>query len=353
MSVIVNNKIEMAGKAGRKLNILVSSILLAVFVYLAFRNVNLSELAELLKNTNYFYVIIAGIIGVILGSVVRVFRWRILLEPVKQNVTFKNMFSSTIIGYMVNNLIPRSGEFVRPYLLGKAENISKASAFGTIIIERIIDTLTFLLIFAVCLIFFKTKISSAFPEIDFAVIILTVIIFLLLLVIIFMIAKPEPSLKLFKFLMRVLPEKLELKVEKIFESLVNSFHILKRPDLWFITGIYSVMLWLVYLSSTYIAFYSFGIMTAGNAGFWEGIWNANLLLVMISVAMFIPVPAATGPYHYVCKVTLVSIFSIDTERALGYATATHLINFLIFFVMGLYYFISSHYRISEIKQETI
>src|SRR5437867_9349258 len=171
----------MAGKAGRKLNILLSTVLLALFLYLAFRNVNLSELAEILKHTNYFYVVTAGLIGVILGSVVRVFRWRVLLEPIKANVSFKNMISSTMVGYMVNNLIPRSGEFVRPYLLGKSENISKASAFGTIIIEKIIDTITFLLMFGVCLIFFKKKISNAFPEIDFAVIVLTAIIFLLLL----------------------------------------------------------------------------------------------------------------------------------------------------------------------------
>jgi glycosyltransferase 2 family protein len=343
----------MAGKAGRKLNILLSTILLALFLYLAFRNVNLGELADILKNTNYFYVVIAGLVGVILGSVVRVFRWRVLLEPIKPNVSFKNMISSTMVGYMVNNLIPRSGEFVRPYLLGKSENISKASAFGTIVIERIIDTVTFLLMFGVCLIFFKRKIANAFPDIDFAVIVLTALIFVLLLAIIFMIVKPEQSLKVFKFIMRILPKKIELKVEKIFESLVNSFSILKRPDLWLMIALYSAGLWIVYVSSTYIAFYSFGIMVDPNTSIRDGFWNANLLLVLINVAMFIPVPAATGPYHYVCKVALTSIFAISEATALGYATATHLINFLIFLGLGLYYFITSHYRISEIKEETI
>ncbi len=340
-------------KAGRKLNILVSTILLALFLYLAFRNVNLSVLIQILKNTNYFYVIIAGLIGVVLGSIVRVYRWRVLLEPIKRNMPFKPMFSATMIGYMVNNLIPRSGEFVRPYLLGKSENISKAAAFGTIVIERIADTVMFLLMFGIMLLFFKSKISDAFPGVDSAVITLTAIIFILLLAIVLMIMKPKHSLKVFKFLMRILPAKLELKAEKIFESLLSSFDVLKKPHLLFMTGFYSMILWLVYVTSTYVAFYSFGIMVDDGTSFRDGIWNANLLLVLITVAMFIPTPAATGPYHWVCKVTLTSIFSIKEATALGYATSTHLINFLIFLVIGLYYFISSHYRLSEIKEETV
>jgi len=74
--------------------------------------------------------------------------------------------------------------------------------------------------------------------------------------------------------------------------------------------------------------------------------------VLINVAMFIPAPAATGPYHYICKVTLVNIFAIAEPKALGYATATHAMSFLVYLVMGLYFFITSQYRLSELKQET-
>ncbi|MGH2574100.1 MAG: lysylphosphatidylglycerol synthase transmembrane domain-containing protein [Ignavibacteria bacterium] len=343
----------MTRNTGRKLNIAVSTILLALFLYLAFRNVNFTELITILKNTNYFYVVVGISIGVILGSIVRTFRWRILLEPIKANISFRNLFSATVIGYMVNNLIPRTGELVRPYLLGKSESLSKMAAFGTIIIERIIDTVMFLFMFGIALLYFKRRISNAFPEIDFAVIILTAIIFLTLFWILFTIFKTEQSFRIIKFFTRVLPERFQLKIEKLFASLVNSFNVLKRPHLLLMTGIYSVILWLVYLCSTYIPLYSFGIIVDGSTGFLEGIWNANLLLVLINLAMFIPAPAATGPYHYVCRVTLVTIFSVSEAKALGYATSTHLMSFLIFLIVGLYYFITSHYRISELKQETI
>lgn len=340
----------MASSTGRKLNILISTFLLALFLFLAFRNVDLKELAKVLENTNYFYVILGMSIGAFIGMIVRSFRWRVLLHPVKPNISFHNLMSSTSIGYMVNNLIPRSGEVVRPYLLGKNENISKSAAFGTIIIERIIDTVMFLLMFGFVLLYFKNRISNAVPQISFAVILLAVLIFLMLIWVLFMMFKTEQSLKIVRFFTRLLPARFQTRIEGIFTSLVYGFDILKKPDLMFKIAAYSILLWFVYLISTFIPFYSFGIMVGNDMSLWDSLWNANLLLVLINVSMFIPSPAATGPYHYMCKVTLVSIFAVSEPKALGYATATHLVSFILYLIAGLYYFITSHYKISELKE---
>ncbi len=343
----------MAFKNGRKLNILISTLLLALFLYLAFRNVNLGELAAILKSTNYLYVFAGMLVGSLGGMIVRSFRWRVLLHPVKANIRFGSLFSSVSVGYMLNNLIPRSGEVVRPYLLGKNEEISKAAAFGTIIIERIIDTVMFLLMFGLALIYFRNRISNAFPDISSAVILLAVLIFAMLFWVLFMMFKTEQSMKAVKFFTRILPGKIRTRIESIFSSLVNGFDVLKKPGLLAKLALYSILLWLVYLISTYIPFYSFGVFVDSPIGLPEKLWNANLLLVLINISMFIPAPAATGPYHYVCKVTLVSIFSVSEAKALGYATSTHLMIFIIYLAIGLYYFITSNYRISELKEKTI
>jgi len=343
----------MAFKNGRKLNILISTLLLALFLYLAFRNVNLGELVSILKSTNYLYIFIGMTIGALGGMLIRSFRWRVLLHPVKANIGFRSLFSSTAIGYMMNNLIPRSGEFARPYLLGRNEEISKAAAFGTIIIERIIDTVMFLLMFGLALIYFKDRISNAFPEISSAVLILAALIFLMLFWVLFMMFKTEQSMKIVKFFTKYLPEKFRLKIEKVVSSLVYGFDVLKKPELLVKIAFYTIVLWLVYLVSTFIPFYSFAIFVNSGINLPEQLWNANLLLVLVNVSMFVPAPAGTGPFHYVCKVTLVSIFSISEAKALGYATSTHLMNYMIYLAIGLYYFISSHYKISELKEKTI
>ncbi|MCC7159189.1 MAG: flippase-like domain-containing protein [Ignavibacteria bacterium] len=337
---------------GKKLNIIISTLLLALFMYLAFRNVNLSELAAILKNTNYLYVFIGMSIGVLAGTALRAKRWGILLEPVKKDISFKNLFATTIIGYMLNNLFPRSGEVVRPYILGKHENISRASAFATIIVERIIDTVMFLLMFGVALIYFKDRITNAIPQIGSAVIILSAAIFLMLVWILFMLIKPEISLSIVKFFTKFLPAKLHEKVDNIFVSLLTGFEVLKKPSLFFRIAVYSFLIWISYLVSTYIPFYSFNILTAGGGtDVLHGLWDANLLLVLINVAMFIPSPAATGPYHYICKVTLVNMFAVSEASARGYGTATHAMGFLLYLVLGIYYFIKYNYKLSDIKQQ--
>jgi hypothetical protein len=341
----------MASKTGRRLNIIISTLLLALFLYLAFRNVDLKELFNILKTTNYLYVFVGILIGALGGSLVRSYRWKFLLEPIKSDIKYKNLFSTTVVGYMMNNLIPRSGEVARPYLLGKNEGISKMAAFGTIILERIIDTVIFLLMFGFCLIFFKNRISNAFPQIGSAVVILIILTFVLFAWIIFSMFKTELSLKIVKVFTKILPNRYQVRIDSLFGSLVNSFEILKKPKLLVKIGFYTFILWFVYLVSTLIPFYSFDILT--NGSIWLSMWNANLLLVLISVSMFVPAPAGTGPYHYVCKVTLTSIFSISEVNALGYATSTHLMGFILYFIGGMYYFISMNYKFSELKEETV
>lgn len=343
----------MNSRTGKRINILVSTVLLIVFLYLAFRNVKFGELAEILKNTNYLYVVIGITIGVVGGTIVRSLRWGILLEPIKPKIPFMSLFSPTIVGYMVNNVIPRSGEFIRPYLIGKNIGISKTSAFATIILERVLDTVSFLLMIPLCLIYFKSRITNAFPDIGSAVVVLAVVIFLILFWVFFMMFRTEQSLKVIQFFTKFLPKKIHDRVENLFEKLVRGFVSFRKPQLLLKIAFYTALLWLVYLMSTFIPFFSFGIFTDGSMGAKEVLWNANLLLVMINISMFIPSPANTGPYHYVCKVTLVSIFTIQQATALSYATATHLMSFLLYSLTGLIFFLKYHYKISELKEGTI
>lgn len=253
---------------------------------------------------------------------------------------------------MMNNIIPRSGEVARPYLLGTHEGISRSSAFATIIVERILDTLMFLLWFAAALIYFRNRITDAIPEIGSAVIVLSVAILLLILAVLFMMVKPELSLKMVKFITKFLPKRFHDKVEHIFASLLSGFDVLKKPSLFLKIAVYSSLLWIAYLISTFLPFYSFGILVNQGSSLWHMLWDANLLLVLISVAMFVPVPAATGPYHYICKVSLVNIFAVSEASALGYATSTHAMAFLIYLALGLFFFITSQYRLSELKEKT-
>ena len=51
------------------------------------------------------------------------------------------MLGYLLVGYLANNILPaRLGELVRSHYLGDREGISRASALGTVVVERVVDT---------------------------------------------------------------------------------------------------------------------------------------------------------------------------------------------------------------------
>ncbi len=315
------------------------------FLYLAFKGNNFSELFVVLQNANYYYAIGGAFIGIIVGGYVRALRWRYFLNPLKQDIGINNLFSSMMIGYMMNSIIPRSGEIYRPVLLANKEKISRASAFGTILAERVFDMLSMLISFGICLMYFKQKLSATFAEYNLetvslytSIIILSFVI--LLIIIIFNLEKSEVLIE--KITKKILPEKLFLKVHKIFISLINGFLFIRYPKYYFQIIFLSVLLWFCYVTSTYLTLVAFNIDM--------NTFDANLVLTMITFAMTIPLPAnSAGIYHLFATATLVNIYGVDKEAAFGFATVSHLLGLLGLLIAGSYYFLKENLSIKKAK----
>lgn len=75
----------------------------------------------------------------LIDLVVRAVRWRRLLAPIR-DVSFGATFGYLLIGYLANNVLPaRLGELVRCHYLGDREGLSRATALGTVVVERVVD----------------------------------------------------------------------------------------------------------------------------------------------------------------------------------------------------------------------
>lgn len=75
----------------------------------------------------------------LIDLVVRAVRWRRLLAPIR-DVSFGATFAYLLIGYLANNVLPaRLGELVRCHYLGDREGLSRATALGTVVVERVVD----------------------------------------------------------------------------------------------------------------------------------------------------------------------------------------------------------------------
>ncbi|MEO8665312.1 MAG: lysylphosphatidylglycerol synthase transmembrane domain-containing protein [Ignavibacteria bacterium] len=313
------------------------------FLYLAFKGNDFNELFIVLKNANYFYAIAGAFVGIVIGGYIRSLRWRYFLNPLKKNIGTEILFSSIMVGYMMNSVIPRAGEVYRPVLLANKEKISRASAFGTIVVERVFDVLSMLISFGVCMIYFKQKLSSAFAQYNLETISLytTIIILVFVLIIFLIIFNLEKSeIIIEKITKKILPEKFHLKVHNLFISLINGFLFIKYPKYYFQIFILTALLWVCYIFSTYLTFFAFNI----NLNFFD----ANLVLTMTTFAMTIPLPAnSAGIYHLFCTATLVNVFGIDKESAFGYATVSHLLGLLGIILIGAFYFVKENLSIKK------
>ena len=318
-------------------------------MWLAFRGVNFADLWSELKNTNYLYAFAGGLMGVLVSNYFRALRWRYLLDPLKENISMKSMFPPIMIGYMLNLIIPKGGEISRPVMLAKKENISKGAAFGTIIAERIFDLLSLLISFGLCLFIFRDRLSNAFSDFDISSIALytSIIVFAMVVVILLIIFNIEKSEVIIENITKkILPARFQKKIHSLFISIINGFLFIKRPRTYFPIFILSVAVWICYGISTWLTFLAFD--------FKLGLFDANLILTLITFAMFLPLPGnSAGAFHFICGTAMVKIYGIDKEAALGFATVSHLMGLVLMIIFGAYYFFKENYKLKELESEKI
>ncbi|MBL7905058.1 MAG: flippase-like domain-containing protein [Bacteroidales bacterium] len=119
------------------------------FIWLFMRNLSAEQKNEILGSlriANYYWILAAIALG-ILSHFSRALRWKILLEAMGYKPRVHNVFMAVMIGYLANLALPRLGEVSRCGILTRYEKIPFNKSFGTVITERAIDMLMFILLF--------------------------------------------------------------------------------------------------------------------------------------------------------------------------------------------------------------
>lgn len=316
-----------------------SAALTLLFLYLAFRGTDFRSLLDALASANYWWII-PSLAAMLTSHYVRAWRWRYLLDPMKPHVGLRNLFSGVMIGYMVNNVLPRAGELARPYAISKLESIPGGAALGTIVVERVMDIVTFLLIVAALPLLYYGPLEESFPWLAQAGIITAAATLLLVIIAVVLMVRRDWTTSLIGLFTRFLPQRLGRRVEKLSHSFLDGFLFLKRPRNFVVIGVLSVLIWFLYALSTYVAFYAFGL--ENTLHFREAV----VTLAISSIGVAIPTPGATGSYHALTSQTLVKLFAVNQALALSYATVTHAAQFVVVTIIGLYYFLKDRISFS-------
>jgi uncharacterized membrane protein YbhN (UPF0104 family) len=90
------------------------------------------------EGVNYWRLL-AAVALIYLADFLRAVRWKIFLRPTKPNANWKGLISPQYVGFTGLALLGRPGEFIRPYLIARRENLSFPSQIAIWFVERAFD----------------------------------------------------------------------------------------------------------------------------------------------------------------------------------------------------------------------
>lgn len=327
----------------RWLQYAISAVLTLVFLFIAFRGTDPAELLASLRAADYRWIL-ANFVVLMVSHLLRALRWRYLLYPIKPDIGLRNLFSSLMIGYMLNNVLPRAGEIGRPYLLAKAERIPAGASFGTIVVERIMDTLSFLILVAALPLLYRGPLRESFPWLTQSGVVAAALIIPATAVLVVLMLRRDWADAVLSRVTRLLPPGFARRVERLTHSFLDGFSFLKSPRHFLIIGVLSVLVWGLYAVMTWCGLKAFGLEELGFSG-------AVVLLSISSIGIAIPTPGGTGTYHAFASQTLILLFGIGNATALSFATLTHAVGFMAGTVFGLYYFLADRVTLGDAMRQ--
>jgi len=320
-----------------RLNMLLGAAIGVVFIYLAFRNVNFSEMVDALQRANYWWLFPA-LSAMTLSHWVRAMRWRYFLLPAK-DVKVRSLFSALLIGYAANNVLPlRLGEFLRAYAVGRTDGVSKSFAFATVVVERLVDVLSMLVVFAVTIFF--VPLPENIKETGFSLFLITGTLIVLLGL---LSAKPTATLSAVR---RLLPARVFEKVHKVLHSFLEGLGALRATEHYLKVIGTTVLMWGLYAVAVYVSFWAFDFVRNYQVDFFASF----VVLIMVSIGLMIPSPGSVGPYHFFCKMALL-IYAVSAEEAMSFAIVSHAMNMVPFTALGLLFFWKQNLHFSDAMAE--
>jgi glycosyltransferase 2 family protein len=313
----------------------------AFFMFLAVRKVDFVQMWQAFEKVNYWYVL-PSIAIVFLSHFLRALRWRYLLDPIKR-LDLGCLFSSLMIGYMANTLVPAHlGEILRAYVLSKKRGVSASANFATIVMERIIDVLTLLALMVLTIFIYPFPIWMKNSGYIMFAGTLGLLIFMILL------KTKSPGMRaIIGHIISPLPERFKNRIEHAVERFISGIGPLKHLRDYPIVFVLSLLIWLCYGLVFFFCLHAFDfVQTFGLP------WSASLILLVITtIGVVIPSsPGYVGTYHYLCQISL-AMLGVPAGPALSFAAIVHGINFFPILVVGLVFSYHEGIAISKMSEK--
>jgi uncharacterized protein (TIRG00374 family) len=280
-----------------------------------------------------------------LTYVLRALRWQYVLAPLGKT-HFSNAFRATVIGFAATFLLPaRAGEVIRPLLLARREGLPATATFATIILERLMDMVTVLLLFAVFVLTADPATMSAHPahlaRVKAGGLIAAAAAAVALTVAFVAAGHPERLGRWALRIERVLPAKLARMVATFVESFTQGLGVMRQPRRLLVSLALSIPLWLSIAAGIWLTSLAFHITLPYVGSF--------LVMTILVVGVAMPTPGAVGGFHAAYQIGVQSFFGAPDDRAIGAAIVLHAVSFVPVTLLGLYFMARDGLSLSRAK----
>lgn len=302
--------------------------LLGVFLY----NVDFARVGSDIADAKPAWLALA-LATVVMNLAIRARRWQFLLEPLGA-ARFSVAFRATAVGFAVSSLLPaRAGEWVRPYFLARHEGLSTAGAFATIVLERLLDLLTVLVLLATFVLVFPGGAGVNNPRLFGAVKWAGAVAgvgALSGLAILFVVAgNPGRLAERVKGLERVMPAGLVDKVVRIIEVFAQGLGVVRRPGRLLVALGWSLPLWLSIDAGIWAVARAFGLDVPFTGSF--------LIVPMLTLGVAVPTPGAIGGFHEAFRLSATLFYNAPNDGAVAAALVLHAITIGPPLLLGLFF----------------
>lgn len=334
----------MAAKYRKFLEFVALLLLAIVIVWWFGRKLDWAQVKSAIAASDWRLILVAFFV-LLVAYFWRAMRWRAFLAPLTK-ASLREIWIATCVGYAAVLTLGRAGEVVRPLVLPMRDRrVRPAASFVTIMIERVYDSITVLLLFAVNLVLF-TPASGASEfararQIGFAMVgVLFVFVAVLIVfrwrsrqVIEWLDKKIRPD-------SRVLG-RLKHAIINLLQQLATALGVLTSAKELATTIGWSLALWGSVAAGNLIVFRAFGLPF--------GVSETLFVLGWSMIGSAIPTPGgAAGAFHAVTGGALI-LLGVPREQAAAVAIVVHLVDFLPAALFGLFYFLRGDVTLARLR----
>lgn len=276
----------------------------------------------------------------IVNLTIRALRWQFLLEPLGRT-TLGSTFRATAVGFAASTILPaRAGEVIRPYFLARQarhadpESVSRMSAtgaFATIILERLLDVITVLVLLASYVFVFGRGLGVtnpvAFAWLKWIGLTAGSGAFGALAVLFFLAGDPTQLGRTMERLARVLPSTLAALIARIAEKFARGLGVIRRPGRLLVALLWSFPLWLSIAVGVWAAAVAFHLAVPFTGSF--------LIIALLALGVALPTPGAVGGFHAAFRYGATAFFGAPDDAAVGAAIVLHLFSIVPALLLGL------------------